>query len=166
MGRREGRLGNNGGGERVQSSLYTCIELSQWNSHVSLMYTNSKYKKKDVFIPQSYCFGFIYYTLGRFPKSKTRVNLNIFLCNISFLIVLGFELRALLLLGKCSTIWFTFPALFTLVIFSDRVSCFLPGPAYHQNLLIYTFCIHGITGMYYHDKSAGNIWISIMHLLC
>jgi hypothetical protein len=30
--------------------------------------------------------------------------------------------------------------------FSDRVSCFFPGPASNSNPLTYTFCIAGITG--------------------
>jgi hypothetical protein len=34
----------NGGGELVQSTLYACIELPQWNSLVLLVYDNSKIK--------------------------------------------------------------------------------------------------------------------------
>jgi hypothetical protein len=32
----------NGGGELVQSTLFSCMELSQWNPLVLFMYTNTK----------------------------------------------------------------------------------------------------------------------------
>jgi hypothetical protein len=38
------RKGRGGGGGLVQSTLYTCMELSQWNPLILLMYDNSKIK--------------------------------------------------------------------------------------------------------------------------
>jgi hypothetical protein len=42
-------------------------------------------------------------------------------------VALGFEFRALCLLGKYCTPWVTLPAPFALGYFSDKVSCFLSG---------------------------------------
>jgi hypothetical protein len=51
-------------------------------------------------------------------------------------VVLGFELRAWHLLGRCSAARAMFLVLFTWVCFSDRVSCFLPRLASDHNLLL------------------------------
>jgi hypothetical protein len=42
-------------------------------------------------------------------------------------LVFGFEVKALHLLGRCSTTQAKFPALVALVIFCNRVSHFCPG---------------------------------------
>jgi hypothetical protein len=62
------------------------------------------------------------------------------------LVVLGFELRALHLLGRCSTS-VTSPTPFCFSYFSDRVLCFLPGPTLDCNPPTYASCAAGITGM-------------------
>jgi hypothetical protein len=58
----------------------------------------------------------------------------------------GFELRALWLLGKCSTTWAAPQSFFILVYFSGRVSCFCRGPTLDCNLLSMASCVTGITG--------------------
>jgi hypothetical protein len=56
-----------------------------------------------------------------------------------FLVILGFELRALHLLGRYSTSWLMPPVLLFLVIF-EMESCFLPKQVWTTVLLFYTFC--------------------------
>jgi hypothetical protein len=42
--RREEEMGTQGGGERVQGTRHACMEFSQWNSGILLMYVNTKIK--------------------------------------------------------------------------------------------------------------------------
>jgi hypothetical protein len=42
----EGELAYNGGSELVQGTLYACMELSQWNPLILLIYDKSKIKIK------------------------------------------------------------------------------------------------------------------------
>jgi hypothetical protein len=44
---RVGEWKYNGWDELVQGTLHTCMELSQWNSFILLMYANSKIKLKN-----------------------------------------------------------------------------------------------------------------------
>jgi hypothetical protein len=58
--------------------------------------------------------------------------------NFFFLVVvLGFKLRTLSLMGRCFTTWATRPALFDLVTL-ETGSCFLPRLAWISILLCYT----------------------------
>jgi hypothetical protein len=54
--------------------------------------------------------------------------------------MLGFELRALLLLGRCSTMWARLPAIFALIT-SETGPHFLPRPVWTA-MLCYTSCCH------------------------
>jgi hypothetical protein len=69
----------------------------------------------------------------------------------SFLVVLGNEFRASLMLGKHSTTWATPPAshFLLLVYFSDRVFHFCLGPAI---LLLPSSWVAGVTGMCHHPS--------------
>jgi hypothetical protein len=58
-----------------------------------------------------------------------------------FLVVLGFELRALNLVGKCSTAWVMPPVLAYFSYFSDRILCLWSS---------YASRVTGITGISYH----------------
>jgi hypothetical protein len=64
-----------------------------------------------------------------------------------FVTVLEFELRALCLLGRCSTAWATPPALFCFSYLIDRSSPFLPGPTLDA-ILLSASPVAGITGVW------------------
>jgi hypothetical protein len=60
------------------------------------------------------------------------------------LVVLGFELRALPLLGRALLLGFTY--------FSDRASCFLPSLALDPDPPTYTSHVIGTTGVCHHAQ--------------
>jgi hypothetical protein len=73
----------------------------------------------------------------------------------------SFELRALLLLGKCSLTWASYLALFVaLVIFQER-SVFFPGPAWTTTIFL-TMASHigGMAGMCYQSRPLDWVWVS------
>jgi hypothetical protein len=75
-----------------------------------------------------------------------------FRCYIFFMVVLGFELRALQLLGSLSFIYVLTPAFFfCFSYFWDRILHFCqhwPGP----QSSVYAFCIAGMIGTHYHAQ--------------
>jgi hypothetical protein len=86
-----------------------------------------------------------------FYKMETTVTMQEMLF-FFLVVVLGFELRALYLLGRSSTAGTMPPALFALIIL-DIGSCFLPRPAWTSIFLCYTsrglpfpasFCSDGV----------------------
>jgi hypothetical protein len=74
------------------------------------------------------------------------------------LAVLGFELRALCLLDRISTIWVNTPVLFSLDIFGIQC-CIYPRAILDLNPTIYAFCIAGITGMHHHVQLYLLRWV-------
>jgi hypothetical protein len=77
----------------------------------------------------------LYWKIGRFsiselvnklinPSIHPSIHSSNHPSKSNFFPVLGFEFRALHLLGRSSTTWVTPPALFCLSYFSDRESCF------------------------------------------
>jgi hypothetical protein len=74
------------------------------------------------------------YHAASFKGVQIWVNIIFF---VDVLAVLGFDFRALCLLGKYSTTWFMLPALYCFGYFSDTVSLFCPGLAWTQILFLY-----------------------------
>jgi hypothetical protein len=75
-------------------------------------------------------------------KERERRNSEIFIGYVSFIHLFGstgVELRALCLLGQCSTSWIMLPTLFALVIL-EIGSCFLPWPTWFT-ILFYAFSL-------------------------
>jgi hypothetical protein len=65
------------------------------------------------------------------------------------LVELTFEFRALHFLGRCSTMWASLPAPFTLVIFQLGSHIFSSCLGIQYSYL-HSFCITGMTGVYHH----------------
>jgi hypothetical protein len=49
----------NGGAEHVQGTLYTCMELPQWNLHIWLMYNKSEIKNNWKYMCYMYTYAYI-----------------------------------------------------------------------------------------------------------
>jgi hypothetical protein len=84
-------------------------------------------------------------------------NSALFLGGGSAVVILGIELKASHLLGRCSTTSVTPPALFCFIYYSDRVSCFCLGRL--QIVILLLLPRKWITGMSYH------VWDLILHLI-
>jgi hypothetical protein len=63
-------------------------------------------------------------------------------------VALGFELRVLRLLGRCSITCTSVAALFALVIF-ETWSCFIARPAWARSLLCEPHCVARMTGVHH-----------------
>jgi hypothetical protein len=79
------------------------------------------------------------------PKLMLKIHSQ---CNVKFFGGTGFELRALPLLGRCSTTWAMLPALFALVIFQIGSHIFTWAVLDYN--LIYISHLAGMTVMHHH----------------
>jgi hypothetical protein len=70
---------------------------------------------------------------------------------------LGYEVRALRLLGRCSTTWTMPPVLFVLVILGTG-SHFLPRPAWITIFLFYASIVAGTISIYHHAQPFLLTW--------
>jgi hypothetical protein len=70
----------------------------------------------------------------------------------TFVLVLGFEFRALSLLGRWYSTWTMPPALFALDYFSDRVLHFLPGLVLDCNICTSAFRVARIIDVYHYSS--------------
>jgi hypothetical protein len=76
----------------------------------------------------------------------SRPKIHFFL--FCFAVLLGFELRASWLLGRCSTTWATPPAVFMLITF-EMWSHFIPGPAWTAIFLFMLPYVAGMIGVHH-----------------
>jgi hypothetical protein len=95
-------------------------------------------------------------TLCSWVGVRQRPQAHLQFCSLLLLlsfVVMGFQPRALHLLGRCSTTWATYPALFVLDIFLIGSRIFCPGQlGAHVNSPIYISFVAGMTDQCHHAQ--------------
>jgi hypothetical protein len=76
QGQGRGEWEYNGGDELVEGSLYTCIELAQWNPLILLIYANSKIKlKKMTLVKQSLASSDLFSGKSSYPEWRCLIDM-------------------------------------------------------------------------------------------